>query len=637
MPLLPWRSAALAAFIAATPLAASSTNVPAAGPAALRNARGAVPARATPRLRAHYTSYCSGKGGNAFVGGVAGGVAAGYASGILSGGSNQACGLNDAIGAGDDNAIYPNGGPDHESFIGAGEANSIYSNGFGGTYGAIIGAGNSNRVTAWDAGVVAGTYNTIGIAGATGFIGAGDFNTVNAEFAFVGAGENNQAVGTDAFVGAGTQNTALQNAAVVSGTSNQARGPYSFIGAGSQNFAGLLIPGTSTSNAFVGAGSNNEAVGNDAFVGAGSGNRAISDYSFVGAGVKNVTGLTAFVGAGSQNNASGQNSFAGAGYNGISSGAGAFVGGGGMAFFQAGSKGSNTAAGTDAFAGAGDGNLAGTAQSVVTGGVGNRIISSTAGGSTGAIDAAIGGGYENLIEATASGGAAYGVIAGGRANVIAGVAGAVGGGAENAAAGSYSTVPGGSGNSATGVDSFAAGTKAGAKHNGTFVWSDDAGTAALNSTAQYQFLARASGGFYLFSNAAATAGVKLAPGSGAWASLSDRHMKTAIVPLDDAAILAKVAALPVSTWSYTTERGVRHAGPMAQDFHAAFGLGEDDRHITSVDEDGVALAAIKGLYERSKRERSRIRRAHEALRSQQASMLRQIAALAAKVDSLEER
>jgi hypothetical protein len=73
-------------------------------------------------------------------------------------------------------------------------------------------------------------------------------------------------------------------------------------------------------------------------------------------------------------------------------------------------------------------------------------------------------------------------------------------------------------------------------------------------------------------------------------------MKTGVVPLDDAAVVAKVAALPVSEWSYSSERSVRHVGPMAQDFHAAFGLGEDDRHITSIDEDGVALAAIKALH-----------------------------------------
>jgi hypothetical protein len=91
-------------------------------------------------------------------------------------------------------------------------------------------------------------------------------------------------------------------------------------------------------------------------------------------------------------------------------------------------------------------------------------------------------------------------------------------------------------------------------------------------------------------------GVMLSPNSGTWASVSDRAMKTNVVPLDDAAVLQKVAALPVSEWSYISERGVRHVGPMAQDFYAAFGVGEDDRHITSIDEDGVALAAVKALH-----------------------------------------
>jgi hypothetical protein len=37
-------------------------------------------------------------------------------------------------------------------------------------------------------------------------------------------------------------------------------------------------------------------------------------------------------------------------------------------------------------------------------------------------------------------------------------------------------------------------------------------------------------------------------------------------------------------------------GPVAQDFYAAFGLGEDEGHISTIDADGVALAAIQGLY-----------------------------------------
>jgi len=34
---------------------------------------------------------------------------------------------------------------------------------------------------------------------------------------------------------------------------------------------------------------------------------------------------------------------------------------------------------------------------------------------------------------------------------------------------------------------------------------------------------------------------------------------------------------------------------MAQDFYAAFGVGPDDRHIATVDAEGIALAAVQGL------------------------------------------
>ncbi len=150
---------------------------------------------------------------------------------------------------------------------------------------------------------------------------------------------------------------------------------------------------------------------------------------------------------------------------------------------------------------------------------------------------------------------------------------------------------------------------------------------ALVSNAPYQFLARASGGFSLFTNAKQTSGVKLAPGSGAWASLSDRTMKTGVVAVDPASVLAKVAALPVSEWSYTSERGVRHVGPMAQDFYAAFRVGEDDRHITSIDEDGVALAAIKALVAENRRLHARLARDDARF----AALEREVARLAATV------
>jgi hypothetical protein len=78
--------------------------------------------------------------------------------------------------------------------------------------------------------------------------------------------------------------------------------------------------------------------------------------------------------------------------------------------------------------------------------------------------------------------------------------------------------------------------------------------------------------------------------------VSDRNQKKDIVPIDPSAILDKVSRLPISTWSYRHEAAsVRHLGPMAQDFRAAFGLGDDDRTYFAVDAHGVALAAIQAL------------------------------------------
>jgi hypothetical protein len=77
---------------------------------------------------------------------------------------------------------------------------------------------------------------------------------------------------------------------------------------------------------------------------------------------------------------------------------------------------------------------------------------------------------------------------------------------------------------------------------------------------------------------------------------SDRNQKKAIAPVDTKEILDKVARLPISTWTYVEEpSAVRHLGPMAQDFRASFGLGNDDRTYNSVDAHGVALAAIQAL------------------------------------------
>jgi hypothetical protein len=79
---------------------------------------------------------------------------------------------------------------------------------------------------------------------------------------------------------------------------------------------------------------------------------------------------------------------------------------------------------------------------------------------------------------------------------------------------------------------------------------------------------------------------------------SDRSAKAGFSPVDSTEILSRLASLPIETWHYKVEDpSVRHLGPMAQDFHAAFGLGDDNTHIHSVDAFGVAFAAIQALHD----------------------------------------
>jgi hypothetical protein len=76
---------------------------------------------------------------------------------------------------------------------------------------------------------------------------------------------------------------------------------------------------------------------------------------------------------------------------------------------------------------------------------------------------------------------------------------------------------------------------------------------------------------------------------------SDRNAKEDFKPVSARSVLEKVASLAITEWQYKEQPGVRHIGPVAQDFREAFGVGRDEKHITTVDADGVALAAIQGL------------------------------------------
>jgi hypothetical protein len=92
---------------------------------------------------------------------------------------------------------------------------------------------------------------------------------------------------------------------------------------------------------------------------------------------------------------------------------------------------------------------------------------------------------------------------------------------------------------------------------------------------------------------------------------SSRELKHDIVPVDARELLAKVSALPIHSWRYKEDPlEARHVGPMAEDLHASFGLGRDDKHVSPGDTAGVTLAAVQALAE----EVARLAAANDRLR-----------------------
>ncbi|MHC4846697.1 MAG: tail fiber domain-containing protein, partial [Planctomycetota bacterium] len=220
--------------------------------------------------------------------------------------------------------------------------------------------------------------------------------------------------------------------------------------------------------------------------------------------------------------------------------------------------------------------------------------------------ATVGGGYDNTASgnfSTVGGGdyneaaAVYTTVGGGRDNYADGLNSTIGGGRNNDANGAYATVPGGWNNAAFADNSFAAGRRAKANQAGSFVWGDSF-NADKFSQGGNSFSVYASGGMHVFTNTLATTGVEVLTGGGSWQTKSDRNSKEHFADVDARAVLEAVAALPITTWNYKAQDdSIRHMGPMAQDFRAAFGLGHSETMIATIDPDGVALAAIQGLSE----------------------------------------
>jgi len=111
---------------------------------------------------------------------------------------------------------------------------------------------------------------------------------------------------------------------------------------------------------------------------------------------------------------------------------------------------------------------------------------------------------------------------------------------------------------------------------------------------------------------------------------SDRNLKENFTPVSPREVLEKVSAMPISRWNFKGDDATPHVGPMAQDFHAAFGLGTDDKHIATVDADGVALAAIQGLNQKVEEKDAEIRNLRERLEKLERLLSRGLDATARK-------
>ena len=337
-----------------------------------------------------------------------------------------------------------------------------------------------------------------------------------------------------------------------------------------------------------------EPSGQFAVIGGGSDNFSSAFYTTVGGGYLNTASVAyGSIGGGRENQAINLYTTVSGGYANLASGRDTTIAGGSR----------NTASHAHATIGGGIRNQASASDTTISGGSYNQASD---------LYAVVGGGTQNTASGTGSvvsGGSGnmaiqdQSTVAGGLGNRADGLNAVVAGGSGNTAGGGYSTVPGGSMNQAMADFSLASGRRSviDPEHPGTILFADSLDS-DFTSAVPNEFGVRASGGVRFVTAVDELgnplSGASISAGSGSWSQLSDRNLKENFQTVDGLEILALVAALPISEWNYTTQDNeIRHIGPVAQDFYAAFGTGDSKRHINTVDADGVALASIQGLYQ----------------------------------------
>lgn len=159
--------------------------------------------------------------------------------------------------------------------------------------------------------------------------------------------------------------------------------------------------------------------------------------------------------------------------------------------------------------------------------------------------------------------------------------------------------------------SVAIGYRGRAIHEGSLVLSDASSLSATlssytTSSAANQFTSRYAGGYRLFTNDDMTIGVSLTASDNSWNIISDSTKKERFLAADGASMLLKLRNMRIGTWNYKSQhaQNIRHYGPMAQDFYAAFGhdaygsIGNDTT-INQANMEGVLMIMVKALEQRT--------------------------------------
>jgi hypothetical protein len=211
-------------------------------------------------------------------------------------------------------------------------------------------------------------------------------------------------------------------------------------------------------------------------------------------------------------------------------------------------------------------------------------------------------------------------------------------------------------NTASGAASVALGYHAHTNaRQGSFVFSDRSSVDTLRAGVNHSANWRVSGGFRIFTASNLSTGVTIQSGAsvsnwgqsnaviststgaylstaGIWVDVSDVNRKHLFAEVSGEDVLTRLRTLPITTWTYKVDADdVRHLGPTAQDFHAAFGLGSDPTTIAGIDEGGVALAAAQALEVRTTGQESRI----QALEARNAQLEQQNAEMRARLERIE--